>query len=86
MKTGKRVKREDRGEAPAAGGKKHGKQGEKRNNGVTDAGRDSEEVDLPGYVLTTADRRIQAVYGYWVHAKDGSNLTGEIGDNSQWQV
>ena len=42
-------------------------------------------ADLPGYVLTEADRRLNEVYGDHPHRNDGTHLDGGIADDRKWQ-
>ena len=44
-------------------------------NEIGNRGRTS-QGDLQGYVPKLVDRRMKAVYGYWVHENDGRKLTG----------
>ena len=45
-----------------------------------------EGADLPGYILTPADRLLDTVYGDHVHANDGCHLDGGVADDGMWQA
>eukprot|EP00957_Ditylum_brightwellii_P196594 14978887-Ditylum_brightwellii.AAC.1 len=42
-------------------------------------------ADLPGFVPSEADRRLQEVYGDTIHLNDGTHLDGGIADDGKWQ-
>ena len=42
-------------------------------------------ADLPGYVLTEADRLLDKVYGDHVHANPGTHLSGNFIEDANWQ-
>ena len=41
--------------------------------------------DLPGAVISEADRKLLDVYGNYIHQNDGSHLDGGIADDAEWQ-
>jgi hypothetical protein len=41
--------------------------------------------DLPDYVITDADRKLDEVYGDHVHQNSGKHLDGEVADDQMWQ-
>jgi hypothetical protein len=56
--------------------------GEKDKN---DEAQFTEDGDMPAYLLTAADAKMDEVHGDIVHLNDGSHLTGNIPDNPKWQ-
>ena len=42
--------------------------------------------NMPGYVSTPEDLRLQEVYGDWGHGNPGTHLDGGVADNSLWQA
>ena len=42
--------------------------------------------DLPGAILSDADRLMDKVYGDHVHQNDGTHLDGGITDDTVWQT
>jgi hypothetical protein len=56
--------------------------GEKNKNSETQF---SEDGDMPAYLLTAADVKMDEVYGDHVHMNDGTHLTGNIPDDPVWQ-
>ena len=42
--------------------------------------------DVPGYVPTPEDLRLQEVYGNWVHGNLGMHLDGGVTDDLAWQA
>lgn len=69
---------------------------ETRDDGVGDAedvavGRvenrwtPDEGADLPGYVLSPADRLLDTLYGDHVHPNDGCHLAGGVDDDHHWR-
>ena len=60
----------------------------REGGGQTTAPADIEgnKGDEPGYTPTPEDLRLLEVYGDWVHAKPGTHLNGDIGDNAAWQA
>lgn len=43
------------------------------------------KADIPGYVLTEADKLLDLVYGDHLHDNDGLQLTGGVADDHVWQ-
>ena len=61
-------------ENAAAGGETAAVTGEKKS------------ADLPDFVFTDIDRKMDAVYGDHVHQNDGTHLNGGIADDAEWQA
>jgi hypothetical protein len=45
----------------------------------------TEDGDMPAYLLTAADAKMDEVYDDHVHMNDGTHLTGNIPDDPKWQ-
>ena len=61
-----------------------------RRKGVANATEESAEGegargDVPGYVPTPEDLRLQEVYGDWVHGNPGTHLDGGVAEDGLWQ-
>ena len=61
-----------------------------RRKGVADVTEESAEGegargDVPGYVPTPEDLRLQEVYGDWVHGNPGTHLDGGVQEDELWQ-
>ena len=41
--------------------------------------------DLPGYVRTLADQKLDDVFGDHVHSNNGTHLSGGVKDDTLWQ-
>ena len=39
------------------------------------------DADLPGYIVTKADRHLDSGYGDHAHVNDGTHLTGGVSDD-----
>ena len=52
---------------------------------ATEGGGEGTAEDLPGYVLTGEDQRMQNIYGDWVHSNNGAHLSTGIQDDKEWQ-
>ena len=52
------------------------------DNGSISPTPDKDEPDLPGYIVTDVDRKLQEVYGDYIHQNDGSHLDGGIADDA----
>ena len=79
-------------EPPAnCGGRARGERGQTSTQGPPSAGRpervlpSEDGADLPGYVVTQADRLLDGVYGDHVHDNDGTHLSGGIVADKAWQ-
>ena len=66
-----------------------------RGNGASARGGDDAAMEddiypaegyLAPYGPTQVDLRMQSVYGYWVHVNYGSQITGGVADDHQWQA
>ena len=53
---------------------------------ATEGGGEGTAEDLPGYVLTGEDQRMQNIYGDWVHSNNGAHLSRGIQDDKAWQA
>ena len=42
--------------------------------------------DMPGYLPTGEDQRIQEVYRVWMNSNDGAHLNRGMQDNKEWQT
>ena len=42
--------------------------------------------DMPGYIPTVEDRKIQEVYSNFVHSNDGEHLSGGIAYSTDWKI
>ena len=73
-------------------GRARGERGQTSMQGPPSAGRpervlpSEDGADLPGYVVTQADRLLDGVYGDHVHDNDGTHLSGGIVADKAWQV
>ena len=45
-----------------------------------------ESGNVPGYVPTPEELRLQEVYRDWVHGNPGTHLDGVVVDDSAWQA
>ena len=72
-------------------GRARGERGQTSTQGPPSAGRpervlpSEDGADLPGYVVTQADRLLDGVYGDHVHDNDGTHLSGGIVADKAWQ-
>ena len=70
--------------------KRTGTEAPARRKGVSDVTEESAEGegargDVPGYVPTPEDLRLQEFYGDWVHGNPVTHLDGGVAEDRLWQ-
>ena len=63
---------------------------EEESTGISDPAGEVEEMylnegDLPGTIISEADKKLHEVFGDHTHQNDGSHLTGGVADDAKWQ-
>eukprot|EP00957_Ditylum_brightwellii_P099808 7603562-Ditylum_brightwellii.AAC.1 len=48
--------------------------------------REEDGTNLPGFVLTPADKKLRGVYRDTIHWNDGCHLDGRITDDAAWHA
>ena len=70
--------------------KRTGMEAPARRKGMADVTEESAEGegvrgDVPGYIPTLEDLRLQEVYAYWVHRNPVMHLDGGVAEDRLWQ-